>query len=168
MPFGLKAAGVAAAIVLLPGMAGAVTYDIDFGSYETTFSAPEGGGAVSDLVAVLGGVTFDTPDPANPPFYSPATNDFMPEGGGIFSFYLGGAGCPQPSCVLEFEDAIDATMPPVWAAFPLVMGVPGEVFASGSYIVTPSAIPAPAAVWLLGTALAGLGFLRLGRRRALS
>ncbi len=160
--------GVAAAAVLLPAAAGAVTRNIDFGSYETTFEAPEAGGAVSDLVAVLGGVTFDTPDPVDPPFYNVATNDFSAEDGGIFSYYLGGAGCPVLVCVLEFEDAIDDMTPPVWAAFTLEMGFPGDVFASGYYVISsagPAPVPLPAPLALLA---AGLGGLMVLRRRGAS
>ena len=77
---------MAAVLALLPAAAGAVTWNIDFGSFATTFEAPAGGGAVSGLVALLGGVTFDTPDPADPPFYNVSTNDFSAEDGSICYF----------------------------------------------------------------------------------
>ena len=167
MPGLMKAAGAAVALALLPGAAGAVTWNIHFGGFQTTFEAPAGGGAVSGLVAVLGGVTFDTPDPADPPFYNVASNDFSAEDGSIFSYYLGTDGCPTAACVLEFENAIDDMTPPLWAAFPLEMGIPGTVFASGHYVISPagpSPVPLPAPLLLIAAGLGAIGLVGARRR----
>jgi hypothetical protein len=163
----MQVAGMAAALALAPAAAGAVTWNIDFGGFETTFQAPAGGGTVSGLVAVLGGVTFDTPDPVDPPFYSVASNDFSAEDGSIFSYYLGTGGCPTAACVLEFENAIDDMTPPLWAAFPLEMGIPGTVFASGTYVISsagPAPVPLPAPLALMAAGAVAIGLVGWRRK----
>jgi hypothetical protein len=162
MAFGLRAVGLAAVVAIAPAAAQAVTWNIDFGSVATTFEAPDGGGLVSGLVVTLAGVTFDTPDPdGDAPVFDPTTNDFSGEGGGIFSYYSGAAGCPEAVCLLEFENRVDPFTPPVWAAFPLVMGIPGDVLANGFYEISP--IPLPAPLMLMAAAVGMLA--GLGRRR---
>ncbi len=158
-----RAAAVLAALVAAAPMAAhAITLTIDFGTTATTFEA-DPGGPVSNLSVTLGGVTFDTPQAGDgAPVYQAATNDFRAFDGSKFSYYVGGTGCPEAVCLLEFEDRFDAMTPPVWAAFPLVNGIPGTVLASGHYEI--SAIPLPATVGLLAAALASLGLATRRRR----
>ena len=159
MAFGFRAVGLAAALALAPAAAQAITWNIDFGSVATTFEAPAVGGLVGGLVVTLGGITFDTPDlTGDAPVFDPATNDFSGEGGGIFSYYSGVAGCPEALCLLEFENRVDPFTPPLWAVFPLAMGVPGAVIASGNYEISPIPLPAPLMVML--AAIGGLGLVR--------
>lgn len=162
--------GAAAALSLLSAPAEAATWTIDFGSVETSFQAPVGGGPVTGLVVTLGGVIFDTPGTGDEaPVFDPVSNDFSGAGGGIFSYYLSalvGSGCPSDACLLEFENRVDPVTPPLWAAFPLEMGIPGGVFASGSYLIAPAPIPLPASLGLMAAAAGALGLLAARRRRA--
>ncbi len=157
-----RTAALAAFVAVAPMAAHAATWNIDFGSTATTFDA-DPGGLVGNMTVTLGGVTFDTPEIGDSaPVYNLASNDFRAFDGSKFSYYLGTAGCPQPICLLEFEDRFDSMIPPVWAAFPLVDGIPGSVLASGHYEI--SAIPLPATAGLIAAALAGLGVVARRRR----
>jgi hypothetical protein len=170
MRIDMRAAGLAAALGLLPAAAQAVTWTIDFGSVTTSFQAPAAGGPVAGLSVTLGGVIFDTPEAGDlAPVFDPVSNDFSGAGGGIFSYYrsaASGSGCPETVCLLEFENRVDPFTPPLWAAFPLEMGVPGGVFASGNYEIAaagPAPIPLPAPLALMAAAAAALGIVRLRR-----
>ncbi|WP_371169045.1 hypothetical protein [Aliiroseovarius sp. 2305UL8-7] len=140
--------------------AASVTYDVAMGGQSTTFTAPDGGGAVADFSVTLAGVTFDTPDVAMPPLYDPVNNDIAAAGSlfGYFSNSVAAPGCPAGQCVLEFETAFGDGTPPVFAAFNAVAF--DGIIASGSYIITVAPVPLPAGLVLLLSALLAVGALR--------
>lgn len=155
-----------AAPVLFSSSAWAATvdYDISFGATSATFQAPMGGGAVTGLSVTLGGVTFDTPEPVTPPLYDPVTNDIS-AAGSLFGYYSNSIttpGCPVNQCVLEFETAVDAFTPPVYAAFNSVAF--DGIISGGFYIISPSddipSVPLPASMPLLILGMVGLEFRR--------
>lgn len=144
----------------------AATFNISLGGQNTTFMAPMGGGVISNLSVTLGGVTFDTPNAGMPPLYSPLLNDISAAGSlfGYFSNSTAAPGCPVGNCVLEFETAFDNVTPPVFATYNNV--VLGPVLTSGFYVITPAAVPLPAGLLMILTALCGLAGLRLCRQKA--
>jgi hypothetical protein len=167
MYIGLGAATIAAGMAFPIG-AHAASFLIDFGSALATFQAPLPGGPISGLVVTLGGVTFDGPAVGfGAPSYDPVFNDLSTPGpGGSFSYWGGTAGCPEPLCVLEFEDRHEiGGDPPVWAANTESFGT---VLASGSYEITPAPIPLPAPLALLAVGLGALGAIGLRRGRVTS
>ena len=148
---GLRTASCAAVLSLLPIGAQAITWNMDFGSVETTFEAPAGGGAATGLVVTLGGLEFNAPEAGgSAPVFDPVDNHFEPIGGGIFSYYLN----PAHSALLEFETRVDALTPPNWQVFDPMSGV----LAFGKYQISPIPLPAPLALML--TAIGGLGLVR--------
>jgi hypothetical protein len=165
MAFGLRGAGCATVIVLLPMSAQAVTWNIDFGIVQSTFEAPEGGGLVSGLVVTFGGfggLEFNSPEAGdNAPVFDPVENHFEPVGGGLFSYFLN----PAHSALLEFETRVDPFTPPNWQVFDPQFG---DVLAFGHYEITPgpAPIPLPAPLALMAAAAGALGLLGLRRRGA--
>ena len=153
-------------VLAAPATAATVTYNIAMGGQNTTFTAPMGGGAVSDFSITLAGVTFDTPDAAMPPLYDPVSNDISAAGSqfGYLSNSIAGPGCPVGNCVLEFETAFDPLIPPAYAAFNAVDL--GTVFAFGYYEITVAPVPLPAGLVLLLSALLAVVGLRTFRRKA--
>ena len=149
---GFRTASWAAALWLLPIGAQALTWNIDFGSVETTFEAPAGGGAVTALVVTLGGLEFNAPEAGgSAPVYDPVENHFEPIGGGLFSYYLN----PAHSALLEFETHVDPFTPPNWSVFD-PQG--GGVLAFGHYEISP--IPLPAPLMLMAAVIGGFGLVR--------
>lgn len=147
----------------------AATFQIEMASQTTTFDAPLGGGGITGFSIAIGGVTFDTPEAgALSPVYDAVENDIQGIGGlfGYFSNSLAGPGCAAGLCLLEFEDSNMGMPPKLWAVFPLVMGFPGGVIASGEYVITvPDAqIPLPAPAFLLIGGIAALAATRARRK----
>jgi hypothetical protein len=152
MSIGLRAASCAAALLLAPTMAAALTWNIDFGSVETTFEAAAGGGPVTGLVVTLGGLEFNAPEAGgSAPVFDPVENHFEPIGGGLFSYYLN----PAHSALLEFETRVDPFTPPNWSVFD-PQG--GGVLAFGHYEISP--IPLPASLMLMAAVIGGFGLVR--------
>ena len=166
-----RSLAVAAALLTIGLPTSAATFNITMAGQTTTFEAPAAGGAISNFMITIGGVTFDTLLGGNDaPTYNLADNDLKGADGGIFSYVTNSAaapGCLVLDCRLEFEDRADPEIPPVWAAFSLT---DLEVFASGFYVIAPArdtpdgVVPVPPALALMLGGLAALA--GLGRRRS--
>ena len=154
----------AVSLMATPAYSASVTYDIAMGGQTTTFTAPMGGGAVSDFSITLAGVTYDTPDAGSPALYDPVDNDISAAGSqfGYFSNSIAAPGCPVGDCVLEFENRADPLIPPVYAAYNTVNL--GTVFTGGFYEITVAPVPLPAGLVLLLTALLAVFGLRFKGR----
>ena len=162
----LKAASAAVFCALAtPSAAATVTFQIDIGSATGMFDAPEAGGLLTSFNITLNGVTFDTLGMGmSAPVYNAVDNDIRgnPSTEASILNSVAAPGCPALSCVLSLEDSVDpGVVPPLYAVFPLEMGIPGTVTAAGEYSITPPApIPLPAPALMLLGALAGLMGLR--------
>ncbi|MEX0349535.1 MAG: hypothetical protein AB3N15_08920 [Paracoccaceae bacterium] len=168
----LLAAALAATLAVPSAKAATVTYGIQIGGAMGMFDAPDSGGLLTSFEITLGGVTYDSLSMGSgAPVYDAASNDIRGNPGteGFVLNSVAGPGCMAMECVLSLEDSVDpGVIPPQYALFPLVMGVPGTVTNSGSYSVTPPApIPVPGSVLALASAIALLAALAWRRRPAL-
>jgi hypothetical protein len=160
-----------------PASAVSVTYGIEIAGNTGSFDAPDTGGLIEAFTITIDGVTFDTLGVGGgAPTYDPVDNDIRGNPGteGFVLNSTASGACAALECVLSLEDSIDpGVIPPLYAIFPLVMGIPGTVFASGEYEVTPpdatNPIPVPAPFGLLAGGLVLLwatGRRRTGRQTA--
>lgn len=143
----------------------AVTYQIDIGSASGTFEAPGGGGLLSAFDITIDGVTFDTLGMGvSAPVYNAIDNDIRgnPSTEGYVLNSAAGGACAALSCILALEDSTDpGVVPPLYAIFPLIDGVPDTVTGAGEYAI--SQVPLSAGAGLL--AFGGLVLGWVGRRR---
>jgi len=171
----LKTLKIGAFAALLCGTAGVadaatVKYQIEINSTIGMFEAPSDGGLLSSFEITLGGVTFDTlGEGVSAPVYDAINNDIRgnPSTEADIRNSLAGAGCPVLSCILSLEDSVDpGVVPPLYAIFPVIDGIPGTVTSAGEYTITPPApIPLPASLFLLFGALASFAGLSKLRRQ---
>ncbi|MEM1388925.1 MAG: PEP-CTERM sorting domain-containing protein [Pseudomonadota bacterium] len=126
-----------------------------------TFEADPLGGPVTSGLFTVGGIIFDTIDPADVPEYRPAFNDLTGPGATIFAnFYNSTAmgGCAVLDCVLFFEKINPG--PPDSFVYGAINNTSFDNIAGGDYTIQPVPLPASAALLL-----SGLGLLVLRRRR---
>lgn len=163
-----------AGIMITPS-AQAASFNIAIAGETGLFDAPAAGGLLSSFSITLNGVTYDSLS-AGPgaAVYQAVDNDIRGNPG-TEAFILNstaGTGCLALECVLSLESSVDpGVIPPLYALFPLDMGIPGTVTQSGEYMISavPSVdpVPLPASVLLLGGALGLIaGLRRLPRKRA--
>lgn len=159
--------------LFLPGAAISATYQVDFsvlGSNNVigTFQAPNGGGAVSNLMVTLSGVLFDTRTDAGGLFdYDPVAGDFVNYT--AFPTYtnsIANALCGVGLCLLQIYPNPNNVVPGDYLAVDANLN---NIDDGTKYAVNPtpvsSPVPLPPAVGLLGAALSGLLLLTGSRRK---
>ncbi|MEV8467112.1 hypothetical protein AB0T83_10005 [Fluviibacterium sp. DFM31] len=159
---------LASALSILPLSAKAATFQIDFslaGSNNIigTFTAPAGGGTVSNLMVQMFNVLFDTRIDAGGPFdYDPAAGDFVNYS--AFPTYTnatGNATCAATQCTLQIYPLPNDPTPGDYLA---VDGNLNNIDDGTKYAISgPSPVPLPGAAGLMALALGGLAGLRLRR-----
>lgn len=161
-------AGFLALGLSAPAAAAPVNFEITLGGAIGSFTADEAGGLLTSFSLMINGILFDTLGVGNAaPVYDALANDIRGVGStsGFITNSLANATCGIGECVLDLEDSTDpGVIPPLYAIFPVVGGIPRSVIDSGAYAITKpgtTVVPLPATIWLM---IGGLGGLLLARR----